>query len=87
MPKNMVRLGPEGDITIPLELRQRYGWREGDSLTLVDLGDGAFLITPHAPGQETPGREVAHVAAEEGLTLEDLLDGLNREQASYFNKH
>ena len=35
-----------GIITLPKELREHNNIEEGDTLTLIDLGDGVFVISP-----------------------------------------
>ena len=41
-----VQIRRKGVITLPVELRRLYNLDEGDVLTLLDLGDGSFLLTP-----------------------------------------
>lgn len=41
-----VQIRRKGVITLPVEMRRRYGLDEGDVFTLLDLGDGSFLLTP-----------------------------------------
>jgi len=40
-----VQIRRKGAITLPVELRRRYGLGEGDVFTVVDLGDGSILLT------------------------------------------
>ena len=42
---------------LPIELRREYNLDEGDTLTLLDLEDGAFLLK--AIRNENPGDQVA----------------------------
>jgi len=46
MATTTVQIRRKGLITLPAELRRQYNLTEGDALTLVDLGDGSFLLTP-----------------------------------------
>ena len=41
-----IQVRKKGTITLPREIRERYGLSEGDVFTLVDLGDGSFLLSP-----------------------------------------
>ena len=41
-----VQVSRHGTITIPRELRDQSNINEGDGLTLVDLGDGVFVMSP-----------------------------------------
>ena len=51
-----IQIRRKGVITLPVELRSRYGLDEGDVLTVEDLGDGTILLVPrvsqfvHLPG-------------------------------------
>ncbi len=40
-----VQMRAKGNVTILFELRQKYGFDEGDVFTLVELGDGSLLLT------------------------------------------
>ena len=44
-------------MTLPIELRREYNIDDGDTLTLLDLEDGAFLL--EAKRKEDPGDRVA----------------------------
>jgi bifunctional DNA-binding transcriptional regulator/antitoxin component of YhaV-PrlF toxin-antitoxin module len=39
-----VQIRQRGTLTLPAELRQKYGIRQGDSFRLIDL-DGMFVLT------------------------------------------
>ncbi len=41
-----VQLRTRGSLTIPAEVRQRYGYDDGDVFTLIDLGDGTLVFSP-----------------------------------------
>ena len=43
-----VQIRQRGTLTLPAELRERYGIRPGDTFRLVDL-DGVFVLTPMVP--------------------------------------
>jgi bifunctional DNA-binding transcriptional regulator/antitoxin component of YhaV-PrlF toxin-antitoxin module len=40
-----IQIRKNGSLTLPVELRNKYKLDEGDIFTIVDLGDGAFLLT------------------------------------------
>jgi AbrB family looped-hinge helix DNA binding protein len=67
-----------GVVTLPADLREKYGIRPGDSFRLVDL-DGIFVLTPMTPMVPELAREIERVRREAGLSIEELLDSL-REQ-------
>lgn len=74
-----VQVGKRGVVTLPKDVREKYGIEEGDALHLVDLGGGMFVITPMMPDVPSLVEEIEMIREEEGLSLEDLLAGL-REQ-------
>ncbi len=71
-----VQMRAKGSLTIPSNLRQKYGLGEGDVFTLVDLGEGSFLLTPRVSIVPKLVAEMEAIRAETGLTVDDLLDGL-----------
>ena len=65
------RVGRRGVLTLPKALRERYRIREGDVLTLVDLG-GVLLVLP--PSRLDPlADQITRKMQERGLTLEEML--------------
>ena len=50
-----------GVITLPKELREQNQINEGDTLTLIDLGDGVFVLSPRRSRVD----EIADKLAEE----------------------
>ena len=71
-----VQMRAKGRLTIPSDLRQKYGFAEGDVFTLVELGDGSFLLTPRLSLVPKLVAEMEAIRAEAGVTLDDLLGGL-----------
>ena len=82
-----VQIRRKGVITLPVELRRRYDLDEGDVFTLVDLGDGSFLLTPQVSQVARLGDQVARVMAEEGVGLEEMLKVLDEERELYYRDH
>jgi len=82
-----VQIRRKGVITLPVELRRRYGLDEGDVFTLVDLGDGSFLLTPQVSQVARLGDQVARVMAEEGVGLDEMLKVLDEERELYYRDH
>jgi len=62
-------------VTLPAELREKYGIQPGDSFRLVDL-DGVFVLTPMVPMVPELAREIERLRLSAGLTVDDLLEGL-----------
>ncbi len=44
--KTTLQIRSKGTITLPSELRNKYGLEEGEVLNIIDLGNGSFLLSP-----------------------------------------
>jgi AbrB family looped-hinge helix DNA binding protein len=76
----------KGIVTLPIELRRKYGLGEGDIITLIDLGDGSFLLTPIVTLVDRLGDRVAQTIAEEGVSVEEILTALDEERERYYQE-
>ena len=81
-----VQIRRKGVITLPIELRRQYNLDEGDVFTLVDLGDGSFLLTPRVSQVARLGDQVARLMEEENVTLEEMLETLDKEREDYYRE-
>jgi bifunctional DNA-binding transcriptional regulator/antitoxin component of YhaV-PrlF toxin-antitoxin module len=81
-----VQMRAKGSLTIPSELRQKYGFDEGDVFTLVELGDGSFLLTPRVSLVPKLVAEMEAIRTEAGVTLDDLLSGLPEVRRQLFEE-
>ena len=77
-----IQVRKRGVLTLPVELRQKYGIEEGDVFRLVDL-DGIFVITPMMPMVPELAREIERLRLEAGLSTEELLETLRQERERY----
>jgi AbrB family looped-hinge helix DNA binding protein len=77
-----VQVRQRGVVTLPVELREKYGIRSGDTLRLVDL-DGILVFTPMTPMVPELAREIERLRIEAGLTIEELLDNLRQQREKY----
>jgi bifunctional DNA-binding transcriptional regulator/antitoxin component of YhaV-PrlF toxin-antitoxin module len=82
-----VQIRRKGVITLPVELRRQYNLDEGDVFTLVDLGDGSFLLTPRVSQVARLGNQVAQLMEEGDVTLDEMLEALDRERETYYQEH
>lgn len=80
-----VQVRQRGNLTLPAELRSRYGIRPGDTFRLIDL-DGIFVLTPMVPMVPELAREIEQARLEAGLTVEELLKGLREERTRYYQE-
>ena len=71
-----------GSLTLPVELRERYGIEAGDTFRILDL-DGIFVLTPMTPMVPELAREIERARLEAGLDTADLLQALREQRARY----
>jgi bifunctional DNA-binding transcriptional regulator/antitoxin component of YhaV-PrlF toxin-antitoxin module len=83
----IVQIRKKGSLTLPVDLRNKYKLGEGDVFTLIDLGDGSFLLTPQVSQVNRLGDRVTRILKEEGVSLEDLLNALDEERQRYYREH
>ncbi|MBI4494123.1 MAG: AbrB/MazE/SpoVT family DNA-binding domain-containing protein [Chloroflexi bacterium] len=82
-----VQVRRRGTITLPREVRRRYQVEEGDVFTLVDLEDGSFLLRPQVSQLARLADQAARTLAEEGVSLDELLEALEQEREAYYREH
>ena len=87
MNTNTVQIRKKGSLTVPKEFRNKYGLNEGDIFTLIDLGEGAFMLTPRVSLVNRLGHQIAEMTNEENISLEELLDSLDEERENYYKDH
>jgi bifunctional DNA-binding transcriptional regulator/antitoxin component of YhaV-PrlF toxin-antitoxin module len=78
----VIQVRSRGVITLPAELREKYGIENGDIFRLVDL-DGVFVLTPMVPMVPELAREIEKIRLEAGLSIEDLLQGIREQRERY----
>jgi len=74
-----VQVRHRGVLTLPANLREKYGIKAGDTFRLVDL-DGIFVLTPMVPELV---REIERMRTEAGLSIEEMLIGLREQREQY----
>ena len=87
MTTTTIQIRRKGVITLPAKLRRQYELEEGDVFTLVDLGDGSFLLTPQVSQVARLGDQIARLMEEEGVTVEEMLEALDQEREIYYREH
>ena len=75
-----------GVITLPKELREQNQINEGDTLTLIDLGDGVFILSPRRSRVDEIADRLAEEWKESGETLEAMLETLREVRSEYDSK-
>ena len=82
----IIQIRSKGTVTLPIELRRKYGIDEGDVITLIDLGDGSFLLTPIVTQVDRLGDRVARAMKEAGVSEDELLAALDEERERYYQE-
>jgi bifunctional DNA-binding transcriptional regulator/antitoxin component of YhaV-PrlF toxin-antitoxin module len=81
-----IQIRGKGTVTIPVELRRKYGLDDGDVITLVDLADGSFLLTPIVSKVDRLGDRVAQAMTDEGFSLEEIMTALDEERERFYQE-
>ena len=71
-----------GAVTLPADLREKYGIEPGDTFRLIVL-DGVFVLTPMVTMVPELAREIERSRLEAGLSTEELLQGLREQRERY----
>lgn len=77
-----VQVRQKGTLTLPAELRERYGIESGDTYRILDL-DGIFVLTPMVAMVPELAREIERARLEAGLDTAELLQALREQRARY----
>lgn len=77
-----IQVRKRGVVTLPADLREKYGIEEGDTFRVVDL-DGILVLTPMVPMVPELAREIERIRLEAGLSTEELLRGLREQRERY----
>lgn len=80
-----VRLRQRGQITMPREVRDRLNVNEGDTLTLVQVGS-VLILTPKRSVVPVLADRIVELMEKDGVTLADLLLGLEEERAAIYQE-
>lgn len=73
MAKPVVRVQEKGQVTIPLEIRQKLNLKKGDLVTFVDTENGVIIKPAEVIVSEALD-EIGKALKEKGIRLEDLID-------------
>jgi AbrB family looped-hinge helix DNA binding protein len=78
-----VQVVRRGIITLPKELREQNNIEEGDTLTLIDLGDGVVVMSPRRSRVDEIANKLAKELQDSGESLESMLTTLREVRADY----
>jgi hypothetical protein len=74
MNEGTIQLREKGVITLPISLRP------GDVFSLVELGEGAFALTPKTSKVAALGDKVSKILQDAGVSVEEVLQTLDEER-------
>jgi bifunctional DNA-binding transcriptional regulator/antitoxin component of YhaV-PrlF toxin-antitoxin module len=77
-----VQVTRRGLLTLPKALRVAYNIREGDQMTLLDLG-GVFVLSPRSSEIDRMVDEIRKTLIEQGESLESMLQSLREARQRY----
>lgn len=80
-----IQVRQRGTVTLPAEIREKYGIETGDTFRVIDL-DGIFVLTPMVPMVPELAREIEKSRLEAGLDSTELLKALREERAKYYQE-
>ena len=83
---SIIQIRGKGTVTLPVELRRKYGLDEGNILNLIDLGDGSFLLTPIVTQVDRLGDRVAKAMADEDVSVDEILTALEEERERFYQE-
>jgi bifunctional DNA-binding transcriptional regulator/antitoxin component of YhaV-PrlF toxin-antitoxin module len=82
-----IQIRKKGSLTLPIEIRNKYNLDEGDFFTLIDLGDGSFLLTPRISQVNRLGDRIADILKDDSISIDDLLNALDEERERYYREN
>ena len=74
-----LQLAQRGDVRLPKSVRDRYDFKPGDLITLLDL-DGVLELSPRNFEVDLLADKITQALAEKGETLESMLWTLREER-------
>jgi AbrB family looped-hinge helix DNA binding protein len=77
-----IQVGQRGVVVLPKAVRESYNLQPGDTLTLLDLG-GVLVLSPQRSEVDAVADRIKGMLAEEGETLETMLQALREEREQY----
>jgi len=78
-----IQIRRKGIITLPVSLRKKYKLKEGQTLTIIDLGDGMILLKTKVFQVDRLADQIAKNLRDENVTLDDLLQVLDEVRKTY----
>ena len=80
-----VRMGERGRVTVPARFRKRLGIKRGDTFSIVQV-DSFLILTPKELVVPGAANAIARIMEERGLTLEEMLAGLEEQRKATYEE-
>jgi AbrB family looped-hinge helix DNA binding protein len=81
----VVQVRERGQLTIPAEIRRQMGIKDGDVFSLISLGNTLVATRKRLVAPEI-ARAIEALMQEEGVSLEELVEGLDEQREIYVNE-
>ena len=81
--KTTLQIRSKGTITLPADLRNKYGLEEGEVLNIIDLGNGSFLLSPRRSRVDELADKIRVELESRGESLESMLTALREVREEY----
>jgi AbrB family looped-hinge helix DNA binding protein len=85
MKPSTTEIKSRGQVTIPKKIRVTSHLEEGQVVSIIPVGD-SVIITPKRLELDEARREVKKILKASGLSLEDLLAGLEEERGKLYRE-
>jgi AbrB family looped-hinge helix DNA binding protein len=85
MKPSTTEIKSRGQVTIPKKIRVASHLEEGQVVSIIPVGD-SVIITPKRLELEEARREVKKILKASGLSLEDLVAGLEEEREKLYRE-
>jgi AbrB family looped-hinge helix DNA binding protein len=73
MPKAIVRVQEKGQVTIPLEIRQKLNLKKGDLVTFVETEDGVIIKPAEVIVMDALDK-IGKALKDSGVSLEEFIE-------------
>ena len=81
-----IQIRGKGNITLPIEIRRKYGFNDGDVVSIIDLGEGSILIVPKILEVNRLADRIERIMDREEVSLDELLTALDEERERYYQE-
>ncbi|MEW6441629.1 MAG: AbrB/MazE/SpoVT family DNA-binding domain-containing protein [bacterium] len=82
---SVAEIKARGQLTIPKKIREMSDLEEGQVVSIIPVGD-SLIITPKRLELEEARRQMKRILKASGLSLKDLLAGLEKERQTMYRE-